>query len=124
VSNPVAPGTRGQQAEAWAERHLLEHGLRLLARNWRCREGELDLVMLDGDTVVFAEVRYRLHRQWGGALGSIDGRKQARIICAAERYLLQEPAWASHPCRFDVVAIEGHSPQAPGLTWLKDAFAS
>jgi putative endonuclease len=124
VNTEAPPGTAGQQAEAWAERHLCQHGLKVLARNWRCREGELDLVMLDGDTVVFAEVRYRLHRQWGGALGSIDSRKQARIIRAAERYLFQEPAWASHPCRFDIIAIEGHNPHAPGLMWLKDAFAS
>lgn len=124
MNNPVPPGEHGKQAEAWAERYLCEHGLRLLARNWRCREGELDLVMLDGDTVVFAEVRYRRHRQWGGALGSIDSRKQARVINAAERYLFQKPVWADHPCRFDIIAIEGNDPSAPGLTWLKDAFSS
>jgi putative endonuclease len=124
VSLGVAPGVKGQQAEAWAERHLCEHGLEVLARNWRCREGELDLVMLDGDTVVFAEVRYRTHRQWGGALGSIDSRKQARVITAAQRFLLKEPAWADYPCRFDIIAIEGHTSHSPGLTWLKDAFAS
>jgi putative endonuclease len=124
VNTTPAPGNRGQQAEAWAERHLCEQGLRVLARNWRCREGELDLVMLDGDTVVFVEVRYRLHCQWGGALGSIDARKQARITRAAERYLMQVPAWGDHPCRFDIVAIEGRDPLSPGLTWLQDAFTS
>jgi putative endonuclease len=124
VTTKAAPGIRGQQAEAWAERHLCERGLEVLARNWRCREGELDLVMLEGDTVVFVEVRYRLHSQWGGALGSIDERKQARIVRAAERYLLQTPAWGNYPCRFDIVAIEGHDPLSPGLTWLQDAFAS
>ncbi|WP_263260453.1 YraN family protein [Pseudomonas entomophila] len=124
MNDEAVPGQRGRQAEAWAERHLRDHGLQLLARNWRCREGELDLVMLDGDTVVFAEVRYRLHRQWGGALGSIDSRKQARVIGAAERYLLDEPMWASYPCRFDIIAIEGSDPHSPGLTWLKDAFTS
>ncbi|MBF7142801.1 MULTISPECIES: YraN family protein [Pseudomonas] len=120
----ASPGLAGQQAEAWAERHLCEHGLTVIARNWRCREGELDLVMLDSDTVVFAEVRYRAHHQWGGALGSIDRRKQARVITAAQRFLLQAPAWAEHPCRFDIIALEGYDVNAPGLTWLKDAFAS
>lgn len=115
---------RGEQAEAWAERHLVAHGLRLLARNWRCRYGELDLVMLEGDTVVFAEVRYRYHARWGGALGSIDSRKQARVVTAAAHFLQEAPQWAEHPCRFDIVAIEGSGPQAPGLTWLKDAFSS
>lgn len=119
----ASPGHAGQQAEAWAERHLCEHGLTVIARNWRCREGELDLVMLDSDTVVFAEVRYRAHPQWGGALGSIDSRKQARVITAAQRFLLHAPAWAEYPCRFDIISLEGRDANAPGLTWLKDAFA-
>lgn len=80
--------------------------------------------MLEGDTVVFAEVRYRLHASWGGALGSVDSRKQARVITAAAHFLQEKPQWAEHPCRFDIVAIEGTDPQAPGLTWLKDAFTS
>src|SRR5690606_39694605 len=67
-------GQRGQQAEALACRVLEERGLRLIHRNWRCRRGELDLVMLDGDTVVFVEVRYRRHKAWGGAIESIDWR--------------------------------------------------
>ncbi|WP_040261824.1 YraN family protein [Pseudomonas massiliensis] len=114
----------GQQAEDWAERHLQAHGLQRLARNWRCRYGELDLVMLEGDTVVFAEVRYRLHAGWGGALGSVDGRKQARVVTAAAHFLQENSQWAEHPCRFDIVAIEGTDPRALGLTWLKDAFTS
>ena len=62
----------GKEAERLAQRHLEQHGLRLLAHNWLCKRGELDLVMLDGDTVVFVEVRYRLHAGFGGALDSID----------------------------------------------------
>jgi len=67
----------GKDAERLALRHLEQQGLRLLAQNWSCKRGELDLVMLDGDTVVFVEVRYRQHAQWGGALASIDARSQA-----------------------------------------------
>lgn len=115
---------RGQQAEQWAERHLLEQGLEVIARNWRCKRGELDLVMLDGDTVVFVEVRYRLHSQWGGAAGSVDARKRRKLVLAAQFFLLQEPRWADSPCRFDVVALEGSDPSTAGLNWLRSAFES
>lgn len=113
----------GQAAEGWALTHLEEHGLRLLARNWRCRLGELDLVMLDGDTLVFVEVRYRRHSAWGGAEGSVDARKRRRVANAAQVFLQQQPRWAQRPCRFDVVAI---APSAHGcaarLNWIRSAF--
>ena len=112
----------GQAAEALARRHLESHGLRLLAQNWRCRLGELDLVMLDGDTVVFAEVRYRKHSAWGGALESVDRRKRDKLVNSATQFLQQEKRWAKHPCRFDVIAI-GHGNPAP-LDWIKNAFDS
>ncbi|MDF2491420.1 MAG: hypothetical protein K0S77_4042, partial [Pseudomonas sp.] len=67
---PVSsPTSQGQLAERQAMAFLQAQGLQLLAQNWRCRGGELDLVMLDRDTVVFVEVRYRLHADFGGALG-------------------------------------------------------
>ena len=110
----------GRAAEAQAETLLQRAGLRLLARNWRCRGGELDLVMLDGDTVVFVEVRYRRHAAWGGALESVDARKRQRLILAAELFLQRESRWGRSPCRFDVVAL------APGQepNWLRNAFES
>ena len=114
----------GQEAEALALEYLLGLGLQLLARNWRCKRGELDLVMLDSDTVVFVEVRYRLHTGWGGALESVDGRKQGKLILAAQHFLQQEPRWADNPCRFDVIAIEGSDQANPGLNWLQNAFDS
>ncbi len=109
----------GRAAEALARDHLQKHGLRLLAQNWSCRGGELDLVMLDGDTVVFVEVRYRKHAAWGGALESVDARKRQRLILAAELFLQRESRWGRQPCRFDVVAI---SPGDTGLNWLRNAF--
>jgi putative endonuclease len=112
----------GRKAEARAREHLERHGLRLLAQNWRCRLGELDLVMLDGDTVVFAEVRYRRHSTWGGALGSVDRRKRDKLIAAATQFLQQETGWSKHPCRFDVIAID-HGNPAP-LNWIRNAFDS
>ncbi|WP_269085712.1 YraN family protein [Pseudomonas sp. BMS12] len=108
----------GRVAEEQAEALLKRHGLSLLARNWNCRGGELDLVMLDGDTVVFVEVRYRRHAAWGGALESVDARKRQRLILAAELFLQRESRWSKSPCRFDVVAFA----PAQEPNWLRNAF--
>ena len=111
------PGQRGQQAESLACRFLESQGLRLIQRNWRCKLGELDLVMLDGDTVVFVEVRYRRHIAWGGAIESIDWRKRQRLASAAQLFLQRETRWTSKPCRFDVVTL------GPGQSdWIRNAF--
>jgi putative endonuclease len=114
----------GREAEEQALRYLEQQGLQLLARNWLCKRGELDLVMLDGDTVVFVEVRYRLHAGWGGALESVDARKREKLVIAAQVFLQKEARWADHPCRFDVVALEGTVSRAPRLNWLRNAFDS
>ena len=111
----------GNRGEAAALAHLQEQGLRLLASNWRCRAGELDLVMLEGDTVVFVEVRYRRHAAWGGAVASVDLRKQRKLVRAAQHYLLTEPRWSARPCRFDVIALTGDQ-QRPALDWIRNAF--
>lgn len=112
----------GQAAEALARQHLERHGLRLLASNWSCRRGELDLVMLDADTVVFVEVRYRRHTAWGGAIESVDARKREKLAAAATHFLQQESRWAKHPCRFDVVAINAEGNAPPRLNWIQNAF--
>lgn len=113
----------GRRAEQLACEHLQRHGLRLLAQNWRCRRGELDLVMLDGDTVVFVEVRCRRHLAWGGALESVDAHKRQRLIAAAEHFLQQEARWSRHPCRFDVVAVQPSAGTPPAqLNWITNAF--
>ncbi|CAH0275390.1 YraN family protein [Pseudomonas sp. PA-7-1E] len=114
----------GKDAELHALDYLQQQGLRLLAQNWLCKRGELDLVMLDGDTVVFVEVRYRKHAQWGGALASIDERKRQKLILAAQFFLQKEHHWADRPCRFDVVAMESTPSGTADLTWLKNAFDS
>ena len=118
----ASPANAGAAAEDHALGFLQGHGLALLTRNWRCKGGELDLVMLDVDTVVFVEVRYRLHADFGGALGSIDGRKQKRLAHAANLFLHQHPRWAALPCRFDVVALQGQGHAGQPLLWLKNAF--
>ena len=118
----ASPASAGLAAECQALAFLQGHGLQLLTRNWRCKAGELDLVMLDADTVVFVEVRYRLHAGFGGALESIDGRKQKRLALAATEFLQKESRWAHRPCRFDVVALQGSHHAGRPLQWLKNAF--
>jgi putative endonuclease len=117
-----SPQSSGQAAEAQARQHLERQGLRLLAQNWRCRRGELDLVMLDADTVVFVEVRYRRHSAWGGAVESVDARKREKLTTAAMHFLQQESRWAKHPCRFDVIAINAQGNFPPRLSWIQNAF--
>ena len=114
----------GREAEAYALQHLQQHGLQLIAQNWLCKRGELDLVMLDGDTVVFVEVRYRRHSAWGGAIESVDFRKQQKVILAAQLSLQKETRWADSACRFDVVAVEGAADCGSPLNWIKHAFES
>lgn len=114
-----APGPIGSAAEDRALRLLLAHGLTLIGRNFRCRVGEIDLIMEDGPSVVFVEVRYRSDRRHGSAAETISAPKQRRFIAAARRYLQQHPAAARSPCRFDVVAITGEQ-----VEWLKGAFAA
>jgi putative endonuclease len=90
--------------------------LRLVERNYRCRLGELDLVMRDGEVLVFVEVRYRRSRAFGGGAESVGTVKQGRLIAAAQHYLQARNAGAD-PSRFDVVALDG-----AGCDWIRDAF--
>lgn len=112
----------GNQAEALAEQIMLKAGLSCLARNYRCKLGELDLVMRDGDTVVFVEVRYRRQSQWGGAAESVNQPKQKRVILAAQHFLLNHPKLANRPCRFDVIAAEGNPADPTAYNWIREAF--
>lgn len=115
-----SPGP-GDDAERRARACLEGHGLVTLAMNYRCRAGELDLVMDDGGTVVFVEVRMRTHRTWGGAAESVDRRKQRRIAAAAQHYLQHHFPGREPPCRFDVVAFDGPAAQSRSR-WIRDAF--
>lgn len=119
VRNAVARA-RGRAAERRAERHLRDAGLVTLARNWRCRGGELDLVMRDGATLVFVEVRARTRGRFASAAESVGPRKQARLVHAAQAYLQTLPELP--PCRFDVVTVEHGADAEPQLAWIRDAF--
>jgi len=124
----VSPETTtelGRRAEAQALAHLEARGLKLLERNFRCRGGEIDLVMLDGQTLVLVEVRSRASAAFGGAAASVGARKQRRLILAAKRLLLTRPAYRTLPARFDVVAFDAESAAAGSpvrIDWIRDAF--
>ncbi len=109
----------GSAAEMQAEHYLLAQGLTLVERNFRCRMGEIDLIMRDQATVVFVEVRSRTGNRFGGALASIDARKQQKLIVTAQMYL--QRLRATPPCRFDVVLIQG-AQAAP--YWIRNAFSA
>jgi putative endonuclease len=111
--NPTGP-----DAENRALAFLQRHGLRLVERNWRCRGGELDLVMRDGDDWVFVEVRHRSSESFGGAAASITPAKCRRLTLAATLYL-QSRGLDQAGCRFDAVLSRGDGT----LTWLKNILA-
>jgi putative endonuclease len=114
----------GEEGERDAEAFLLGRGLTLVQRNYRCRSGEIDLVMTarseDGDELlVFVEVRRRGKGAQVSALDSVDANKQRRLITAARHFLLEHPHWSEHRCRFDVVALESANDR---MVWVPAAF--
>ncbi len=112
---PTRAQAAGGEAESAAARFLEHRGLAIVARNYRTRFGEIDLIARDGPTLVFVEVRMRSSERYGGAAASIGFRKRARIEAAARQFLAgltRQP-----PCRFDVITFDGDTP-----TWLRGAF--
>jgi putative endonuclease len=106
----------GIEAEDLALTYLQGQGLRLKARNYTCRLGEIDLVLLDGATLVFVEVRQRTHRTFGGAAESITARKREKLIATARHFLARQRSLP--PCRFDAVLVDGEG----RIEWIRDAF--
>lgn len=115
----AAHNEAGRRAELAACRYLQQQGLTLVEGNYRCGSGEIDLVMRDGQTLVFVEVRYRRSVRFGSAAESVDGRKQGKLLAAAAHYLQTHPKAARRACRFDVVALAG---QQTDIDWIRDAF--
>lgn len=113
---------RGHSAEQLAFEHLVEQGLKPLDRNFRCRGGEIDLIMLDQDCLVFIEVRYRASGQFGRARDTVDYHKQRKVIRTAAFYISRKPSHATRTMRFDVVAMEGREAADDRLAWIRDAF--
>jgi putative endonuclease len=107
---------RGESAEEQAHKFLLNKGLKPVCRNYRCKQGELDLIMTDQQTLVIIEVRYRKTDQYGSAVESVTRAKQSRIMAATHIYLSSQKA--DRPIRFDVVALSGNG----NVEWIKNAF--
>ena len=104
--------SQGSLYEQKARAYLETQGLKFIAANQTFKCGELDLVMADGDTVVFVEVRQRKSNRFGGAVESIDYRKQQKWLNAANMWLFtkRNQSLDTAKCRFDVVAFEGDNP--------------
>jgi putative endonuclease len=112
----------GKCAEDLAAAYLAAHGLTLMARNLRCKGGEIDLVCRDGVVLVLIEVRQRARPDFGGALASVTARKRRKLVRAARFLLHIRPAWRRSIVRFDVVGVQGNPCGLYEIAWIKDAF--
>ncbi len=110
----------GLDAEDLAARFLAKRGLTVVARNYRCRFGEIDLIARDGATIVFVEVRLRRHRAYGGAAGSIDWRKQRKLLTTARHFLSRQRQHCDPACRFDAILLDALDP--PRIEWLRNVM--
>ena len=120
---PIDPRQqRGAASELLAAGYLQTQGLVVVAHNLRCRAGELDLVCLDRDVLAIVEVRQRVRVDFGGALASVNSRKQRKIIRATQVLLQLHRQWRHHAMRFDVVGVEGLPDGVHRIVWIKDAF--
>ena len=106
----------GSCHEEEAAAFLKKQGLFIVTKNFRCKSGEIDLIVRDGKYLVFVEVKYRSNKESGYASAAVDYRKQKRISQAAQFFLLRY-GYGEPPCRFDVVAIDGEQ-----IQWIKNAF--
>lgn len=111
----------GSQLETFAKTILLKEGCKIVQLNYQCRLGEIDIIIKDGNTLVFVEVRYRKHAMFGGAVASVDYRKQQKLIKAAQQYLVENKLTNNTICRFDVFAVEGPIDRLE-YEWIKNAF--
>jgi putative endonuclease len=121
VRHSLTTHALGRLAERWAGAWLRWQGLRPVARNYRAPFGEIDLVMLHGETLVFVEVRYRRDTRFGTPEETVFRSKQERVIRTAERFLQHHAIHRNRRCRFDVLSITGPN-YRPKFRWLKDAF--
>ncbi len=112
---------KGYAAEELAQRFLTQRGLTILATNYRCRYGELDLVMRDAELLVIVEIRYRARMAFGGPIASISRAKQRKIVIATQHLIRRYPVLRNAPVRFDVIGLTGPL-QAPDIHWIAGAF--
>jgi len=120
TSKPAPDKTAGARAEAHAEVFLQQQGLVKCTKNYRCKLGEIDLIMQHDDTLVFIEVRLRTHTGFAHAAESVTLRKQHKIIRTAQYYLQQHQLTDKANCRFDVIAFSDNGVPE----WIKNAFSA
>lgn len=111
----------GQVAEQTALAFLTSRGLKLLAQNYRTKTGEIDIIMLDSDTLVFVEVRYRKSNRYGSGAESVTLAKRRRIINTARHFLMKKK-YGDMRCRFDVISASGQPDDGMKLDWVQNAF--
>ena len=111
----------GNYWENIAYKYLVQNKLKKVKKNFNCKAGEVDLIMLDQKTLVFIEVKYRKESDWVTGLEAVTKTKQKRIIKAAKLFLLQNKQYKDLNCRFDVVSIQGDK-QNPEINWIENAF--
>ena len=112
----------GFAAEELACRFLQKQGLRLISRNYRCKTGEIDLIMQENLILVFVEVRFRKNEFFGTSAETVTYTKQKKLIKAAQFYL-QQHRCENRPCRFDVIAMTSRNSKSE-IEWIKDAFST
>jgi len=117
----------GEKAELDASEYLKKNKLKLIQKNYRCKFGEIDLIMQDKQTLVFVEVRYRKNNQFGSGAETITPSKQKKLIKTASYYLQQHPPASQFSARFDVVSMtsdtrQQNSQNESKIDWIKDAF--
>ena len=115
----LAAGRRWENA---AGEFLTDQGLAVVARGYRCRLGEIDLVCRDGAALVIVEVRARATSGFGTAVETVTARKRRRIVQATRHLLMRRPEWQQLPIRFDVVAFDGIESGTPQISWIRHAF--
>lgn len=108
----------GADKEEMACQYLVENGIKIRERNFRCRQGEIDIIGCDGEYLVFFEIKYRKNISMGSAAYAVDYRKQKKICKVADYYRMIHKCPGDMPLRFDVIAIDGSE-----IQWLKNAFA-
>ena len=111
--------TKGALAEAAARQWLEQQGLCTVTTNYRCREGEIDLIMREGKIIVFIEVRHRTQSRYTSATGSVDPQKQRKIWRTAQDFLYRHPQYRNFLCRFDMIAYDGKLLPRTAPIWLR-----
>ena len=117
----------GKSAEEFAGHYLQRQGLSLVSQNYRCKYGEIDLIMRDKKTTVFVEVRYRKSEHFGSGAETVNYHKQRKLLATASHYLQNHPKAAKQPCRFDVVSLTANSSSGAedyAVQWIANAIQS